>query len=101
MANNLCNIDCVAKVQLEVLEEKVDFGGSITVVWKHSDVRASNKDWIALYREGADVKGPNFRISLVRSCVDYSTFQWVNPQKNQVTFVAPTSAADEYYFRWS
>jgi hypothetical protein len=47
----------LAKVQLEVLEEKVDFGQNITVVWKHSDVRASNKDWIALYREGADVKG--------------------------------------------
>jgi hypothetical protein len=39
------------------MEEKVDFGGNITVVWKHSDVRASSKDWIALYREGADVKG--------------------------------------------
>lgn len=75
------------KVQVEVLEDKVDFGGTITVVWKHSDVRASNKDWIALYREGADVK-------------EYFTFQWVNPQKNQITFVAPTSAADEYYFSY-
>jgi len=63
---------------------RVDFGDQITVTWENKGV-ATNLDWIAMYADDKTLR-------------EYYTYQYVDPSKNNITFYAPYSCANFFYF---